>query len=169
MKSNRGEDEHATVAAHRADHNPYKALLISEAVSFLVMYAVMYSMVDRWDHVYLNLSNVYMAGLMAGSMLPVMLVTMPDMFKNKRANAALWAAAVAVLGLFWALLRAEAGVGDRQFLRAMIPHHSAAIQMCGESNVTDPRVTKLCAGIVSSQEREIAEMKALLAGDAGSR
>ncbi|HQH28168.1 MAG TPA: DUF305 domain-containing protein, partial [Oligoflexia bacterium] len=61
------------------------------------------------------------------------------------------------------LLRAEAGVGDRQFLRAMIPHHSAAIQMVKESSLSDPRVRKLGEGIISSQEREIAEMKALLA------
>jgi uncharacterized protein (DUF305 family) len=54
-------------------------------------------------------------------------------------------------------------VSDRQFLRAMIPHHSAAIQMCNESSLTEPRVLKLCEGIVASQQREIAEMKALLA------
>jgi uncharacterized protein (DUF305 family) len=49
--------------------------------------------------------------------------------------------------------------GDRQFLRAMIPHHSAAIQMCEESA---PRVKKLCGEIVESQKREIQEMKTLL-------
>ncbi len=48
-------------------------------------------------------------------------------------------------------------------MRAMIPHHSAAIQMCKESSLTDPRVKKLCRDIVASQEREITEMKALLA------
>jgi uncharacterized protein (DUF305 family) len=50
-------------------------------------------------------------------------------------------------------------------MRAMIPHHSAAIQMCKQSSLSDPRVRKLCDGIVSSQEREIAEMKALLQGE----
>lgn len=68
-----------------------------------------------------------------------------------------------MLVLFWALLRAEAGVGDRQLLRAMIPHHSAAIQMVKESSLSNPRVQKLGQDIISSQEREIAEMKALLA------
>lgn len=136
--------------------------VVSLVVSFILMYGLMYSMADRWDHVYLNLSNAYMAGLMAGSMLPIMLLTMPGMYKNKKANLALWGASVAILASCWFLLRAEAGVGDRQFLRAMIPHHSAAIQMCNESNLSDPRVKKLCEAIVSSQEREIAEMKALL-------
>jgi hypothetical protein len=144
-------------------HKPYVMLLVSLALSFAVMFLLMYAMADRWEHVYFNLSNVYMTGLMAGSMLPIMLLTMPGMFKNKKLNAALWAGGVVVLAGCWFLLRSEAGVGDRQFMRAMIPHHSAAIQMARESSITDPRVKKLTEEIISSQEREIAEMKALLA------
>jgi len=150
-------------SAHGGGHNPYVGLLVSLAVSFAAMYLIMYAMADRWSNVYFNLSNVYMTGLMAGSMVPIMLLTMPGMFKNKRANAALWVGAVVGLALCWFLLRAEAGVGNRQFLRAMIPHHSAAIQMAQESAITDPRVKKLVEEIISSQQREIAEMKALLA------
>jgi hypothetical protein len=152
---------HHEAGAH-GGHKPYLMTVISLVVSFVVMYWLMYSMADRWDHVYVNLSNAYMAGLMAGSMLPIMLLTMPGMFKNKKANLALWGASVVILASCWFLLRAEAGVRDRQFLRAMIPHHSAAIQMCHESDISDPRVKKLCEEIVASQEREIAEMKAIL-------
>lgn len=163
MNEQHKADKHSNHDAHLGNHKPYAALLISLGVSFIVMYGIMYSMTDRWSNVYFNLSNVYMTGLMAGTMLPIMLATMPGMFKNRKMNAALWVASVAVLALFWVLLRTEAGVGDRQFMRAMIPHHSAAIQMCQESSLTDPRVRKLCEDIVASQERETAEMKALLA------
>lgn len=155
--------DHAGEKHGHGGHNPYVMLLLSTALSYAVMFMLMYAMADRWEHVYFNLSNVYMTGLMAGSMVPIMLLTMPGMFKNKRMNAGLWAASVVVLGGCWLLLRAEAGVGDRQFLRAMIPHHSAAIQMAKESSISDPRVKKLTEDIISSQEREIAEMKALLA------
>ncbi|KAB2911345.1 MAG: DUF305 domain-containing protein [Kofleriaceae bacterium] len=148
--------------AHASAANPYLMLLLSVAISYVVMCAIMFSMVDRWGNVYLNLSQVYMTGLMAGSMVPIMLLTMPGMFKSRRANAALWVGSAAVLALCWGLLRAEAGVRDRQFLRAMISHHAAAVQMCNESSLSDPRVLELCRGIISSQEREIAEMKALL-------
>jgi hypothetical protein len=162
MTEQHESDGHAKHDSGPGGHKPYAALLASLGVSFVVMYFLMYSMADRRSHVYLNLSNAYMAGLMAGSMVPVMLVTMPGMFKNRKKNAALWAASAAALGLFWVLLRTEAGVGDRQFMRAMIPHHSAAIQMCKESSLTDPRVKKLCEDIAASQEREIAEMEAML-------
>lgn len=160
MNEQHKADEHN---AQSGKHQPYRALLISLIVSFIAMYAIMYAMADRWSNVYLNLSNVYMTGLMAGSMLPIMLATMPGMFTNRKMNAALWAVGAAVLVMFWLLLRYEAGVRDRQFLRAMIPHHSAAIQMCQQSSLADSRVRKLCEEIVASQEREIAEMKALLA------
>jgi hypothetical protein len=156
---------HVREGTHAGAHSrPYLMLFVSLAMSFAAMYAIMFSMVDRWENVYLNLSNVYMTGLMAGSMLPIMLATMPGMFPNRRLNAALWVASAAVLALFWVLLRTEAGVRDRQFLRAMISHHAAAIQMCNESSLSDPRVLELCQGIVSSQEQEIDQMKALLGG-----
>lgn len=156
-------DEHMQHDSPSGQHRPYTALLVSLVVSYIVMYAIMYAMADRWSHVYLNLSNVYMTGLMAGSMLPIMLATMGGMFKNRRLNIALWVASAIVLAIFWVLLRNEAGVGDRQLLRGMIPHHSAAIQMCSESTLTDPRVSQLCQGIITSQEREITEMARLLA------
>lgn len=145
------------------NHRPYTALLLSLGISFVMMYAIMYSMADRWANVYINVSNIYMTGLMAGSMIPIMLLTMSEMFKSKSMNAVLWAGTAVVLALCWFFLRTEAGVGDRQFLRAMIPHHSAAIQMAGESSLSDPRVRKLAEEIIASQVQEIAEMKAILA------
>lgn len=159
---NRGDTRHAGMD-HTGSNKSYVMLLLGTALSYAAMYLIMYSMVDRAEHVYFNLSNVYMTGLMAGSMVPIMLLTMLGMFRNKRLNVAFWAGSAAALALCWFLLRAEAGVGDRQFMRAMIPHHSAAIQMAKESSITDPRLKKIVEDIIASQEREIAEMKAMLA------
>ena len=44
----------------------------------------------------------------------------------------------------------------------MIPHHSRAILVCQESTITDPQIIELCQGIVSSQQKEIDEMEAIL-------
>ena len=162
MQDSKSTDTHMNHSQHAGMQNPYTPLLVSIGVSFVVMFGLMYSMADRPGNVFVNLSNVYMTGLMAGSMLPVMLVTMPGMFMNRQTNLILWVASVAALLLFWLLLRNEAGVGDRQFMRAMIPHHSAAIQMCEESSLSDSRVKRLCDDIVASQRQEIATMKALL-------
>ena len=149
---------------HRPSHggHAWKFLLMFVA-SFLVMYVVMYAMADRLAHVYLNLSNVWMTGLMTAAMFVPMLLLMPDMLPTVRQKVVTWAAVIAIGAACWIALRSEAGVGDRQFLRAMIPHHSAAIQMVRESTLTDPRIVELGRQIIESQEREIAEMQRLLA------
>lgn len=60
-------------------------------------------------------------------------------------------------------MRAQALIGDRQFLRAMIPRHSGAVLMRQRSDIRDPEIVTLCAGIVGSRKQEIAQMKAILA------
>ena len=45
----------------------------------------------------------------------------------------------------------------------MIPHHSGAILMCEQENLTDPEIVQLCSTIVRTQREEISRMKELLA------
>lgn len=45
----------------------------------------------------------------------------------------------------------------------MIPHHSRAILVCQESDITDPEILKLCETIVKAQKEEIAQMEDILA------
>jgi uncharacterized protein (DUF305 family) len=60
------------------------------------------------------------------------------------------------------LIRQQAAISDRQFLRSMIPHHAGAILMCEEAPIRDPEVKALCQGIIASQQSEIAWMRAKL-------
>jgi uncharacterized protein (DUF305 family) len=61
------------------------------------------------------------------------------------------------------LVRSQATVGDVSYMKAMIPHHSIAILTSSRAHIEYPRVRKLADGIITTQEREIAEMKALIA------
>jgi uncharacterized protein (DUF305 family) len=45
-------------------------------------------------------------------------------------------------------------------MKAMIPHHSIAILTSERAHISDPHVRKLADAIISTQRREIAEMKA---------
>jgi hypothetical protein len=141
---------------------PYLRLLEALSISYVVMLVSMFSRVNVLSNVFLSLNQVYMAGLMVAPMLLIMLTVMSSMFKNKRLNAVLFVAGVVLTGLFWLLVRTQAGVGNRQFLRSMIPHHAGAILVCKEASLTDPRIEQLCREIIASQEREIRQMKTLM-------
>lgn len=144
-------------------HGHYRRLGLMVLLSFVAMYALMYAMVDRPGNVFNNVNQAYMAALMAAPMLVIELALMRSMYPDRRLNAVLVVAGAAVAALSWALVREQAAVGDRQFLRSMIPHHAGAILMCRESPISDPGVKDLCRRIVASQEAEIREMKEKLA------
>lgn len=133
------------------------------ATSSVVMFAVMYLNTYSIDHATFSQTRLYMTLLMAATMAVVMLAFMLKMYKNKRANAAIFAGAAMVFaGALW-LVRSQATVGQVSWMRAMIPHHSIAILTSERATITDPRVRALADGIIEAQRREIAEMKALIA------
>jgi uncharacterized protein (DUF305 family) len=144
------------------DRGMYARLAAMIAVSFVWMYAAMFAMVYSLEDAYQNLNFVYMAGLMAGAMIPLELVFMRAMYPDTRLNVV--SVAVAVLILVGSLLaiRAQAAVGDEQFVRSMIPHHSSAILMCRQAAIQDAQIKDLCGRITSSQQREIDEMTVIL-------
>ena len=98
-----------------------------------------------------------------------MLVAMWGMFANRRANVAVLAGAVVVVGLGVAMVRSQATMDQVSWMKAMIPHHSIAILTSTRAQITDPRVRALADGIIETQRREIAEMEALIGDLEGAR
>jgi hypothetical protein len=147
-------------AGPHTDH--YVKLLLMVVVSFGAMYALMYSMVNGYADVFNNVNQFYMAALMAAPMMAIELLVMGAMYGNKRLNAVLVAVSLVATAAFFFGIRRQLAVSDEQFLRSMIPHHSGAILMCREANITDDGIKELCKRIIAGQEAEIEQMKALL-------
>ncbi len=122
----------------------------------------MFSMIDRLDDFYNNLNTFYMALTMVAPMGMLMLLMMGSMYRNKRLNLALHAGLALLFAAAFLGTRTQAAIGDEQFLRSMIPHHSGAILMCRESSIADPEIVALCGEIVESQQREIDQMNDIL-------
>lgn len=141
----------------------YRGLAVEIVLDFIVMYFVMYTMIATVAHFRFNLNNVYMTLMMVAPMTVIMLVSMRSMFPSRRINLAVGAAAISVFAVSFVGMRTQAGIGNAEFLRAMIPHHSGAILMCEQATLTDPEIKALCGDIVASQRKEIAQMEALLA------
>ena len=133
------------------------------ATSTVVMFGLMYLNTYQLDHVYFSQTRMWMALYMGAVMAIIMLAYMLKMYGNRRVNTGIFVGSAVVFALALWLVRSQATVGDVAWMKAMIPHHSIAILTSERAHITDPRVRKLADGIIETQRREIAEMKALIA------
>lgn len=128
----------------------------------VVMYWVMFVGSWEWGHVRFSQSRVFMALTMGGAMGLVMLAWMLNMYTNTKANIAVIAGSVLLLGGGIALDRSQVTVDDTAWMSAMIPHHSLAITRSERARIQDVRVCELAARISEAQRREIREMEWLI-------
>jgi len=140
----------------------YRKLALMVILSFAAMYILMYAMVDKFSNVIPNVNQFYMAGLMAMPMMLIELIVMGSMYQKKKLNIVLFASGSIALIVFYVCIRQQAGVGDKQFLKSMIPHHAAAVLMVEKTSIHNPEIQELANKIIVSQQAEIEQMKAKL-------
>jgi len=140
----------------------YKKFSVMMIISFIIMYCVMFLNITQLDYFYVSTTRIYMALLMISPMAVVMMLMMGKMYPNKKLNTGIIVSAIAVFIITLAGLRTQTPIGDVQYMKAMIPHHSSAILTSENANIKDPEVRKLADGIIEAQKREIAEMKVLI-------
>jgi len=154
---NRKHRNSMTMARH-----PYRMLWLNLILGGVIMYLVMFAMIWSLGEFFNNLNTFYMVVMMAMPMGSLMLLTMGGMYPDSRTNLVLHVLfALLFLAALWAV-RSQAMIGDRQFLRSMIPHHSGAVLMCERAPVRDSEIAALCTEIVRSQKQEIELMKGML-------
>ena len=156
-----GHGEHGEMNREMVRHH-YLMLGVNLLLSLIIMYVAMFAMIWSWGEFVQNINFFYMALVMWAPMAAVMLLTMRAMYPNKKLNGLLYLGFATVFVLSMIGIREQALVGDRQFIRSMIPHHSGAVLMCQKAEIADPEIRSLCTGIVSSQTSEIGQMKAIL-------
>jgi len=130
--------------------------------STLVMLGLMYLNSYQLSHVRFSETRTYMAIYMGAAMAIIMLGFMLNMYKNKKANLAIFAGSILVFAVSLFLVRSQVTVQDRAWMKAMIPHHSIAIMTSERAEIEDVRVKNLANEIVKAQRREIKEMEWLI-------
>jgi uncharacterized protein (DUF305 family) len=140
----------------------YQKLAVMMVISFVVMYGVMFLKMDSLAHYHTSATRIYMALLMVAPMAVIMLLMMGKMYPNKRLNRIIMLLSVVVFGVVLAAFRTQTPISDVQYMKAMIPHHSSAIMVSKQADLKDPEVRRLSEGIIQSQQKEIAEMEAML-------
>lgn len=164
--------KHSEHAPKKSDHAPKHSehgramstnrLLLMAGMHFVLMYALMYAMVDQFDNVLPNLNQAYMAGIMTAPMLVLEIALMGSMYANKRVLAAIAAGSALLFAFSFYGVRQQTAIGDVEFLKSMIPHHAAAVLMCEQAPIEDAQILDLCQRILASQQAEIEEMKEIL-------
>jgi hypothetical protein len=139
----------------------YLMLGFSSIAMLVIMYLVMFTMIYSLGEFIQNLNFFYMAVMMATPMTVMMPLIMPAMYPDRRLNLILYGGCALLFVLSLIGIRTQALVGNTQFLRSMIPHHSGAILMCKEAKVSDPEIRTLCGNIIRSQAEEIEQMRAI--------
>ena len=143
--------------------NNYTKFVGMLAASFVAMYITMYLNSYQLDHVYFSLTRFYMSCLGIAAMAIIMFVAMRNMYQNKKKNIAIvWGSIVLFVGALGLVRDQKSTVGDILWMKAMIPHHSIAILTSERADIQDPEVKKLAEDIIKAQEKEIAEMKAMI-------
>ena len=152
------------VKSHATQPMPmhWNRLLLMGGLHFVLMFILMYAMVDRVENIIPNLNQAYMAAIMTSPMLVLEVWLMGSMYENKRALWAILAGSVLVFAAAFTFIRQQTGIGDKEFLRSMISHHASALLMCEQASVQDPEIQDLCGDILSSQQEQIDFMKAKL-------
>ncbi len=144
--------------------NNYLHFSLMVAASTLVMFGVMYlNSYDIIQHMFWSETRAYMALLMAATMAVVMLSFMLGMYRSRAVNTVIFVGAATLFVAALILVRSQVTVDDVDYMEAMIPHHSIAILTSKRAKISDPRVRQLADDIIAAQEREIAEMKTLIA------
>ncbi len=141
---------------------PYKKLTWMMLISFVIMYIVMFLNMDSINHYHTSATRIYMAILMVAPMAVVMILMMGKMYPNKKANLVIISSSIVIFIATLIALRTQTPIGDQQYMKAMIPHHSSAILVSKQAKLKDPEVKKLAVKIIQSQVKEIEEMKGLI-------
>jgi uncharacterized protein (DUF305 family) len=141
----------------------YAMLALSSGLMLIIMYLVMFTMIYSLGEFIQNINFFYMAVMMATPMTVMMPLMMGSMYPDRRLNLLVYVGCGVLFLLAFLGIRGQALVGDHQFLRSMIPHHSGAVLMCERAKITDPEIKQLCGRIIESQTEEIDQMKGMLA------
>lgn len=140
----------------------YKKFSVTMIISFIIMYLIMFLNMIEIKHYHTSITRIYMALLMVAPMAVLMMLMMGGMYPDKKLNMGIIVVGVVVFVATLFALRSQTPVGDVQYMKAMIPHHSSAILTSERANIKDPEVKKLAEDIIKAQRKEIAEMEAML-------
>lgn len=140
----------------------YQKLFSITVISIIVMYLILFFNIDKPKHFELSLSRLYLTLAIVCPIIWMFIITMRADFYKRWLNTTISLFTIAVfVASIWAL-RTQKFVDDAQYLKEMIPSHSAEVDVSKHATISDSHVKSLSEKIVKRNEEEIQEMKAIL-------
>lgn len=130
--------------------------------STVIMVFLMYQLVYSFDHALFSVNRLIASLVMGCVMAVVMLAFMWSMYEGRGTKITVLILAALLGALLLFVNRSQAVIGDVNFMKSMIPHHSIAINNARNSSISDPRVRELADDIIRAQVLEIEAMKQLI-------
>jgi hypothetical protein len=132
------------------------------ATSIVIMFFLMYQHVYEADHLTFSVNRLLASLIMGSVMTVVMLGYMWGMYEGRGTKTAVLVGGALLSVILLYANRSQSLIDDSRFMRAMIPHHSIAVNNARKADIRDPRVRELADEIIAAQVREIRTMKLLL-------
>ena len=138
-------------------HWPVPHLVMFIGMVLFHLFGMPLFMLDSLSDFYISLNQIYMAIAMGTVMVMLEAIMHPMPWKW-------WTICLSALIAVYLAIRMQWFVGDRQFLRDMIPHHSMALLTAKyrESRTTDGNVRLLAKSIQDTQRKEMTFMRSWL-------
>jgi FlaA1/EpsC-like NDP-sugar epimerase len=144
-------------------HGNYARFAAMIGTSMVAMFLLMYlHSYDILGHARFSETRLFMTLIMGAAMMVIMLSFMLGMYRNVKANAAVYVGAAVLFSAALFLVRSQVTVTDVDYMEGMIPHHSIAILTSERAGIEDVRVQQLAGEIIEAQVREISEMDWLI-------
>ncbi|HMB92533.1 MAG TPA: DUF305 domain-containing protein [Rhodothermales bacterium] len=157
---NQARDKKENQQGHHGSYAKFFAMIGTSMVAmFILMYVHSYQILD---HAWFSETRLFMTLIMGGAMMAIMLGFMLGMYKNSKANIAIFIGAALLLASAIGLVRSQITVSDVDYMEGMIPHHSIAILTSERAQIEDLRVRELADKILEAQRKEIKEMEWLI-------
>jgi hypothetical protein len=144
----------------RGSYRRFFAMIVT---SMIVMFFLMYLNSHQiMDHFRFSETRMFMSLAMGGAMIVIMLGFMLGMYRNRKANLAIFAGGILLIVVAVGMVRSQVTVTDVDYMEGMIPHHSIAVLTSERAEIEDVRVRELADAITEAQRREIKEMDWLI-------
>ena len=127
-----------------------------------ILFNPMNMLAYRFNDLYISLTLFYGGLLMASNMIWSHEVV--HYFSMGHFNSKIFIIGIILSGICVLLLRSQILVGDKEWLKRMISHHSTALTTSNKinTNTKNEKIRKLSNDIIKVQEDEITLMKSLL-------